>query len=139
MRKLVQNLKISVTKTIPLLYILSLSLRELNIFHVTGIVKFIGIIHKWSFCLPTTSLCALYYSLVHLCLIYCVSVSGSTSRSKFNCIVTPHEKVVGIISRVSYNSQSENLFNELTIHKFQVIYSNKIWKPCVSFYSGDTS
>lgn len=122
------------TKTIPLLDILSLSLRELNIFHVTGIVKFIGIIHKWSFCLPTTSLCVLYYNLVHLYLICCVSVLGSTSHSKFNCIVTPHEKVVGIISRVSYNSQSENLFNELTILKFQVIYSNQIWKPCVSLY-----
>ena len=81
------------TKTISLLYILSLSLRELIIFHVTEIVKLIGIIHKWSFCLPTTSLCALYYSLVHLCLIYCVSVSGSTSHSKFNCIVTSHEKM----------------------------------------------
>lgn len=91
-RKLVQNLKISVTKTIPLLYILSLSLWELVTFHVTGIVKFIGIIHKLTFCLPTTSLCALYYSLVHLYLIYCVSMSGSTSHSKFNCIVTLHKK-----------------------------------------------
>ena len=38
----------------------------------------------------TTSLCTLYYSLVYLYLIYCVSEWGSTSQSKFNSIVTLH-------------------------------------------------
>ena len=42
------------------------------------ISKSIGIIYKSSFCLPKTSLCSLYYSLVYPYLTYCVLVGGST-------------------------------------------------------------
>ena len=45
------------------------------------ISKSIGIIYKYSFCLPKTSLRSLYYSLVYPYLTYCVSVWGSTYQS----------------------------------------------------------
>ena len=38
------------------------------------ISKRIGIIYKASLCLPTSSLCTLYYSLIYPYLVYCNSV-----------------------------------------------------------------
>ena len=51
------------------------------------ISKSIGVNYKASFCLPTSSLLTLYYSLVYLYLVYCVSVWGSTYPSNLKCIL----------------------------------------------------
>ena len=63
------------------------------------ISKAIGIIYKASFCLPFSSLCTLYYSLIYPYLVYCVSLWGSThtSRSAFDAHTDPLFKNLKIL------------------------------------------
>ena len=56
------------------------------------ISKSIGVIYKASFCLPTSSLLTLYYSLVYPYLAYCVSVWGSTYSSNLKRILLLQKK-----------------------------------------------
>ena len=58
------------------------------------ISKSIDVIYKASFCLPTSSLLTLYYSLVYPYLVYCVSVWGSTQSSNLKRILLLQKKVV---------------------------------------------
>ena len=60
--------------------------------------KSIGIIYKASFCLPSSSLLTLYYSLGHPYLVYCVSAWGSTYSSNLKRISLLQKKVVRNIS-----------------------------------------
>ena len=70
--------------------------------HITNvsrkIAKFVGILHKTRFCLPTSSLCTLYYSLVYtvsLYLVNCVSVWGPTDSSNLlDSILKLQKKVI---------------------------------------------
>ena len=58
----------------------------------------IGIIYKASFCLPSSSLLTLYYSLGYPYLVYCVSPWGSTYSSNLKRILLLQKKVVRNIS-----------------------------------------
>ena len=78
----------------------------------------------------------LYYSLVDPCMIYCVSVWGSTYHSNLHRIVTLQKKVVRIMSKVSCDSHTENLFQELNILKFLALYSFQIGNPMFLFTKG---
>ena len=54
-----------------------------HIANIAGkVLKSISIIYKASLCLPTgtSTLCTLYYSLVYPCLLYCITVWGSTLK-----------------------------------------------------------
>ena len=84
------------------------------------LLKSIGIIHKSRFCLPKTSLCSFYYSLVYPYLIYCVSVWGSAYQSA--------KKIIRIKSKVSFDSHTGVLFKEQEILKFSDIYLYQIGK-----------
>ena len=92
------------------------------------ISKSIGIIYKSSFCLPKSSLCSLYYSLVYPYLIYCVSVWGSTYQSNLNRTIVLQKKIIRIISKVSFDARTGVLFKEQEILKFSDIYLYHIGK-----------
>jgi len=59
----------------------------------TKISKSIGIIYKSNFRLPDTSLRTLYYTLVYLYLVYCVSVWASTHSYKRESYSYTSEKI----------------------------------------------
>ena len=92
------------------------------------ISKSIGIIYKASFCLPTSSLCTLYYSLVYPYLIYCISVWGSTYSSNLNRIFLLQKKVIRIMSRSSYLAHTDPLFKQLKILKLHNLYLFQVGK-----------
>ena len=86
------------------------------------ISKSIGIIYKASFCLPSTALVTLYYSLVYPYLMYCVSVWGSTYKSNLKRIFLLQKKLIRIISKASFDTHTDPLFKDLQILKFHNIY-----------------
>ena len=108
--------------------------------HITNVArkisKSIGIIYKASFCLPTSSLCTLYYSLVYPYLIYCISVWGSTYSSNLNRIFLLQKKVIRIMSRSSYLAHTDPLFKQLKILKLHNLYLFQVGKFMFLFKKG---
>ena len=108
--------------------------------HITNVArkisKSIGIIYKASFCLPTSSLCTLYYSLVYPYLIYCISVWGSTYSSNLNRIFLLQKKVIRIMSRSSYLARTDPLFKQLKILKLHNLYLFQVGKFMFLFKKG---
>ena len=100
------------------------------------ISKSIGINCKSSFCLPKTSLHCLYYGLVYLYLIYCVSVWESTYQSNLSRVFILQKKIIRIISKVSFDSHTDVLFKEHGILKFFDIYFYQIGKFMYLFKKG---
>ena len=100
--------------------------------HITNIArkisKSIGIIYRASFCLPISSLCTLYYSLVYPYLVYCISVWGSTYTTNLKRIFLLQKKVLRIISKSSFDAHTDPLFIQLKILKFDDIYKFQILK-----------
>ena len=86
------------------------------------ISKSIGIIYKASFCLPSTALVTIYYSLIYPYLMYCVSVWGSTYKSNLKSIFLLQKKLVRIISKAPFDAHTGPLFKDLQILKFHNIY-----------------
>ena len=60
--------------------------------------KAVGIIYKSSFCLNSSSLRILYFSLIYPYLFYCVSVWASTFPSNLRRLITLQKRVIGIMS-----------------------------------------
>ena len=79
------------------------------------ISKSIGIIYKASFCVPTTSLCTLYFCLVYPYLFNCISVWESTYPSNLNRIFLLQKKVIRIISKSAFDAHTEPIFKLLKI------------------------
>ena len=92
------------------------------------ISKSIGVIYKASFCLPTSSLLTLYYSLVYPYLVYCVSVWGSTYPSNIKRILLLQKKVVRIISGSAFDAHTEPIFKQLKILKLCDIFRFQVGK-----------
>ena len=108
-----------------------------HILNVTRkISKSIGIIYKSSFCLQTSSLRILYYSLVYPYLMYCVSVWGSTYKSNLSRIIILQKKAIRILSKVSFDSHTDPLFKEHGILTFQNIYFSQIGNFMFRFSKG---
>ena len=82
----------------------------------------IGIIYKASFCLPSTVLVTIYYSLIYPYLMYCVSVWGSTYQSNLKRIFLLQKKLVRIISKASFDAHNGLLFKDLEILEFHDIF-----------------
>ena len=87
--------------------------------HITNIArkisKSIGIIYRASFCLPISSLCMLYYSLVKPYLVYCISEWGATYASNLKRILLLQKKVLRIISKSAFDAHTDPLFMQLKI------------------------
>ena len=97
------------------------------------ISKSIGVIYKASFCLPTSSLLTLYYSVVYPYLVYCVSVWGSTYPSNLKHILVLQKKVVRIISGRAFDAHTEPIFKQLKILKLCDIFRFQVGKIMFSF------
>ena len=97
------------------------------------ISKSIGVIYKASFCLPTSSLLTLYYSLVYPYLVYCVSVWGSTHPSNLKHILVLQKKVIRIISGRAFDAHTEPIFKQLKILKLCDIFRFQVGKIMFSF------
>ena len=100
------------------------------------ISKSIGVIYKASFCLPTSSLLTLYYSLVCPYLVYCVSVWGSTYPSNLKRILLLQKKVVRIISGSAFDAHTEPIFKQLKILKLCDIFRFQVGKIMFLFKKG---
>ena len=100
------------------------------------ISKSIGIIYKARFCLPTTSLCTLYFCLVYPYLVNCISVWESTYPSNLNRIFLLQKKVIRIISKSAFDAHTEPIFKQLKILKLSDIYRSQIDKFMFSFKKG---
>ena len=83
-----------------------------------------------SFCLPKTSSRSLYYSLVYPYLIYCVSVWGLTYQGNLSRIIILQQKIIRIISKVSF------LFSYRCSKKFSDIYLYQKGKVMYLFKRG---
>ena len=92
------------------------------------ISKSIGVIYKASFCLSTSSLLTLYYSLVYPYLVYCVSVWGSTYPSNLKRTLLLQKKVVRIISGSAFDARTEPIFEQLKILKLCDIFRFQVGK-----------
>ena len=92
------------------------------------VLKSIGIIYKASLCLPTSTLCTPYYSLVYPYLLYCITVWGSSYPSTLKRIVLLQKKVVQIISRSIFNAHTEPTFKQLKTPNLYSIYRFQIGK-----------
>ena len=90
------------------------------------ISKSIGIIYKASFCLPTTSLCKLYFCVVYPYLVYCIPVWVSTYPSNLNHMFLLQKKVIRIISKNEFDAHTEPIFKQLKILKLSDIYRSQI-------------
>ena len=77
--------------------------------------KSIGIIYIVSLCLPTSTLCTLYYSVIYPYLLFCIIVWDSTYPSTLKRIALLLKKEVRIISRSTFNAHTEPIFRQLKI------------------------
>ena len=100
------------------------------------ISKSIDVIYKASFCLPTSSLLTLYYSLVYPYLVYCVSVWGSTQSSNLKRILLLQKKVVRWMFGSAFDAHTEPIFKQLKILKLCDIFRFQVGKIMFLFKKG---
>jgi Reverse transcriptase (RNA-dependent DNA polymerase) len=79
------------------------------------ISKSLFFIKKSKFFLTSSSLKALYYSLVHCHLTYALPVWSSTIKSNLNSLIKLQKNALRIISNSAYNAHTEPIFKELKI------------------------
>ena len=61
---------------------------------------------------PSMNGCTLYYSLDYPYVIYYISVWGSTYQCYLSQIIVLQKKMTRIVSTVSFDSHTDDLFNE---------------------------
>ena len=103
--------------------------------------KSIGIIHKASLCLPTSTLCTLHYSLVYPYFLSCIRVWGSTYPPTLKRIVLLQTKVVRITSRSTFNAHTEPIFNSLLSNldndgnvSFEIFFVQDLIAKCILYH-----
>ena len=69
--------------------------------------KAIGIIYKSSFCVDSSSLRILYFSLIYPYSVYCVSVWASTYPSNLRRLITLQKWVIRIMSRSAFDAHTD--------------------------------
>jgi len=76
--------------------------------------------------LSTTALKALYYSLFHCHLIFCLPIWSTTSKKNLSTLFKLQKSAVRIVNHSRYNEHSEPIFNSLKILPLESItlYSN---------------
>ena len=84
-----------------------------------NISKSVGIMYKASFCLSTSSILTLYYSLVYPYLQYCICVWGSTY---LNRLIKLQKRAVRNVAHKSFDAHTDPLFKSLKILKCNSIY-----------------
>ena len=69
--------------------------------------------------ITTKALKAIYYSLFHSNLIYCISIWSSTPQCNLNKIITLQKSAVRLICNEKYNAHTEPIFKKLSILPFR--------------------
>jgi hypothetical protein len=65
--------------------------------------------------LTQKALKALYYSLIHSHLIYCIQIWSCASQSTINCLLIKQKAAIRIINSQSYNAHTESLFKKSSV------------------------
>jgi len=86
------------------------------------ISKNIGVINRVKNILPHSALVNLYNTLIHLYLLYCNIVWGTTSLLALKRLVVLQKRVLGIISNSYFRAHCSPLFRNLNILKSQNIH-----------------
>ena len=73
---------------------------------------------------------AVYYTLFHCHLIYCLLIWSCSSLSNINAMTILQKKAVFIVAAVNYNAHTEPLFTSLKI----LTYHNIIYKAQLLFF-----
>lgn len=76
--------------------------------------------------LSTTALKALYYSLFHCHLIFCLPIWSTTSKKNLSTLFKLQKSAVRIVNHSRYNEHSEPIFKSLKILPLEsiILYSN---------------
>ena len=105
-----------------------------HISQVAGkISKSIGVISRARFFLPKPCLKTLYYCLVYPYLHYCIIVWGSTDKTNLRRLVSLQKKVIRIISKSTFDSNSDPIFKELELLKLNDVRQLELGKLMFSF------
>ena len=84
------------------------------------ISKAVEIMFKLKQCMPRAALQALYYSLIHIHLLYGLPIRGSTHPSYFKKLITLQNKVVKLIGGGLYNDKASPFYSQLKILNFYI-------------------
>ena len=98
--------------------------------------KAVGIIYKSSFCLDSSSLRILYFSVTYSYLFYCVSVWASTYPSNLRRLITLQKRVIRTMSRSAFDAHTDPLFKNLKILNLGSIYKLQIGKFMYQYRCG---
>ena len=90
------------------------------------ISKGIGILYTAKDYLKFDTLLNVYYSFVYPYLIYCVEVSGATTKGNLISLLKTQKRVVRMIMSVSIRTESAPLFSELKLLSVFKIYILKL-------------
>ena len=105
-----------------------------HISQVAGkISKSIGVISRARFFLPKPCLKTLYYCLVYPYLHYCIIVWGSTYKTNLRRLVSLQKRVIRIISKSTFDSNSDPIFKELELLKLSDVRQLELGKLMFSF------
>ena len=105
-----------------------------HISQVAGkISKSIGVISRARFFLPKPCLKTLYYCLVYPYLHYCIIVWGSTYKTNLRRLVSLQKRVIRIISKSTFDSNSDPIFKELELLKLNDARQLELGKLMFSF------
>ncbi len=80
--------------------------------------KALFILRKSKNILTEKALKAIYYSLFHSNLIYCLPIWGSASKTSLKAVITMQKAAIRILAKKHYNSHAEPLFKQLKILPF---------------------
>jgi len=97
------------------------------------ITKSIGDISRARFFLPKPCLKTLYYCLVYPYLHYCIIVWESTPKTNLRRLVSLEKRVIRIISKSTFDSNSDPIFKELEPLKLSDVRQLELGKLCFFF------
>ena len=90
-------------------------------------------ISRARFFLPKPCLKTLYYCLVYPYLHYCIIVWGSTYKTNLRRLVSLQKRVIRIISKSTFDSNSDPIFKELELLKLNDVRQLELGKLMFSF------
>ena len=101
---------------------------ELAQLNAQFIIGFMARENKHFFCFWCCSSLFYYYCLVYPYLQYCIIVWGSTYKTNLRCLVSLQKRVIRIISKSTFDSNSDPIFKELELLKLNNVRQLELGK-----------